>query len=118
MENMRLPKLKFGVDGWDNSNFDKGLNLTVRRGIYWSTKVKAGDAVELTSFSGQSFGEATIDYVVTIRFCDIPDYMLKFEHEPQFRTYAGLLYGMRQAYTPVFLEEEICTLIFFRPNEK
>lgn len=97
--------------------FKPGLNITVRRGIKWSglsglISVKQTDvSVEYGMIGG------IIKSTHIMRFCDIPKTWLHIEHDPDCRTRAGLLRGMRETYDD-FIEEEIVTVVTFEILEK
>jgi len=81
--------------------FNDGLNLTVRRGMKWSVLKPDNVDVFLTK---------------VMRFCDLKDYDLYYEHDVKCRTYEGLLDTMRNTYE-WFLEKEIVTLVYFREQK-
>jgi len=87
---------------FNNPVFNKGLNLTVRRGIKWS--LQSGAHIE-------NVGSVLINTQV-MRFSDLTDRDLKFEHDPACRTVTGLYQVLQDTY-PGFDPREIVTLVSF-----
>lgn len=100
--NIHLPKLLF-----QNPNFHSGVNLSVRRGVKWSLEKLA----IVADLQGNKIAEVELETRV-VRFCDLKDSDVSGEHDPECRTYAGLLKAMKDIY-PGFDEREIVTLVYF-----
>lgn len=94
-----MKELKF-----KNNVFNKGVNVTVRRGIKWASEV--GKRVVV----GHRVAEILSANV--IRFGGISDFHLSFEHDPACRTKEGLLNVMKEIYDG-FTEDEIITVLTF-----
>ena len=99
-----MKELKF-----NNSIFNEGINLTVRNGIKWAFVKSAfiaylGYPIEL--------------HRQIFKFSDLKNYseLLLDEHDPECRTYDGLLSVMKETY-PDFNEDNIVTLIWFNTLE-
>lgn len=97
------------------------LNLTVRKGLKWAELV-AGEIIMLKATGDTSpipGPEAVIFDIKVMRFSDLSRYakMLQYEHDPECRTYPGLLRVMKQVYDG-FLEDEIVTLVLYSLNKE
>lgn len=92
----------------------QGRNLTVRRGVKWAncpvgTEIRifqTGDESPIPLFVGKITG------VAVMRFCDIKEHDLLFEHDPECQTHCGLARAMVKAYG-TFDTDEIVTLLYF-----
>lgn len=93
---------------FQNPEFHKGLNISVRRGIKWSLE----KTVTLADLSGNEYGEVKIDTLV-FRFCDLTDADVEREHDIDCQTIAGLLRVMKGIY-PTFDPRELVTIITFQ----
>lgn len=95
------------------------LNLTVRKGLKWSD-LCVGDSVTLKETGSPQASILLPDPVATIfdikvmRFSDLRRYakLLRYEHDPECRTYPGLLRVMKRVYDG-FFEDEIVTLVLY-----
>jgi len=95
---------------FDRATFTgQSFNITVRRGIKWN--LCNGEDVRLWNRGGVSFGTVSIE-TKCMRFCDLTDDDIKYEHDPLCRSVAGLLEEMRRLYVG-FDEREIVTIITF-----
>ena len=92
-----------------NPEFKEKSNITVRRGPKWSSCL---ETIEVRDIYGKILGETEIVQTMSIKFCEMPKPALKLNHDPNCRTYDGLLNMMRKVY-PQFQENEIVTLVFF-----
>jgi len=91
---------------FNNAVFNKGHNLTVRRGVKWGCEVEAEIMVE-------NLGLIDIGLQTSVmRFTDLIDKDLVDEHDIDCRTVEGLLAVMKEVY-PSFDEYEIVTLVTF-----
>ena len=94
-----------------NPTFLDGLNISVRRGVKWDTLEKK--SVELVDTDKPNFSISTVNITTKVmRFCDLVDADLKYEHDESCRTVSGLLSVMQEIY-PGFDEREIVTIIYF-----
>ena len=92
--------------GFENPTFSVGRNLTVRRGISWDCEVSAEIMVE-------NLGLIEVGLQTSVmRFADLIDKDLIFEHDIDCRTVEGLLTVMEEVY-PGFDRREIVTLVSF-----
>lgn len=86
----------------------KGINTTVRRGV---RKVVPGEIIGLRE-TGEKycFSLAEVMSVILVRFKDITDTMLVYEHDYRCRTVQGLSEVLEDVYSG-YTEDEIFTLI-------
>lgn len=94
-----------------NFVFNRGLNLTVRRGRR-TDRFQPGDEVSLRNSGRSKETVGRIDDVMYVDFRDILARDIQFEHDRSCTTYDGLLKTMIEVY-PGFKESELVTLIFF-----
>lgn len=98
-------------------DYQRGTNITVRRGIKWFGvvgEVKAESAfveVEERKLKLRVFKTALY------RFKDIPPRWLQWEHDGSCHKYEGLLRAMKDSYGEDFDEKEIVTVVFFETIE-
>jgi len=100
---------------FDNFSFKAGENLTVRRGTKWQSEKpdsEYGYYLGSTKDPSKILGFAGFNKTKALPFNAIKDEDLVDEHDPNCRTYSGLLKGMKEIY-PDFDEREIVTLIYF-----
>jgi len=102
-----METLKFAV-----MKFDVGMNITVRDGTKWATRVKPGDKVILAGLNDEPEQRGIIHALYITQFWAIPAYMYEFEHDPACRTYPGLKTIMEGLY-PGFNDDSIVTAIMF-----
>jgi len=85
-----------------NNVFQKGMNLTVRKGTHWHNR------------KSNNFD---IDHSEVIRFRDLKilslDQTLMYEHDSKCRDYDGLLAEMKRVYKD-FTANHVVTLVFFK----
>lgn len=101
--NMNIPDLIF-----QTPTFNIGYNVTVRRGVFWSMHKKA--------FVPAINNEIDISTVV-IKFEDIPEEILKYNHDINARTLDNLYNVMNECYGDYLLQEEIVTIVGFYINK-
>jgi len=94
-----MKELKF-----KNRVFKEGRNLTVRRGVKWDGEV---EAIICTLEINHVYLQT-----VVMRFADLTDDDLAYEHDEGCRTVKGLLAIMYEVY-PGFDRREIVTLVSF-----
>jgi hypothetical protein len=85
-----------------NPTHHQGRNLTVRRGVKWSTETEANIL---------GVGKRSIETKV-MAFKDLTEDDLKFEHDHTCRTIGGLINAMLRAYSD-FTSEDIVTLVYY-----
>lgn len=95
---------------FDNAVFRFGLNLTVRRGVeYADTSWVLG----IEDKKGLLCGKATIERTFVLRFCDLTDDDLRYNHDPACRVVDNLYKDMCRRYQG-FDRREIVTMVFFK----
>lgn len=93
-----------------NPVFNKGTNLTCRKGIKWAT---ATGKVPIYETGTENFhGFANIIDVQVMPFNMLEDEDLRYEHDPSCHDVRGLNDAMHGAY-PNFDERELVTLVYF-----
>jgi len=96
---------------FQNAVFDKGTNLTVRRGVKWDV-VEHHD-VQIAATQEPDKILATVDIRTEVmRFTDMRTDDLLHEHDPACRTWDDLYRRMQEIYEQ-FDEVAIVTLIWF-----
>lgn len=104
MEYNDLPQLLFA-----NPIFNDGINLSIRRGDKWFGVKDAA----LWDLKGNTYGRVnlfTTKQSFALLSGDPED--LEYEHDPNCRTYAGLLKDMKEVYDG-FDPTEVVTLVWF-----
>lgn len=98
--------------------FHNGINLSIRRGVNWDTLYNKND-VYIVDEKDVHDKEGNIKplYIVNLntkvmRFCDLKDNDLLYEHDTECRTYKGLLERFKKIFLD-FDEREIVTLVYF-----
>lgn len=92
--------------------FNKGLNVTVRRGDTWM-KANVGDSLLLKKLGENPI--LAIGMVLAkayLSFWMIPEEWLKYQHDPEARTRKGLYAEMLKTY-PDFKAYEWVTILIF-----
>lgn len=97
-----------------NVEMNDGLNLTCRLGRKWADSAKCMDLVEVyeTGADTPAF-YGNISGSVFMRFRDIPESFLQYEHDKSCRTLDGLETAMQAAYGSAFSRDSFVTLLFF-----
>jgi len=100
------------------------VNLTVRKGLKWST-LTVGEEIVLRDASSEGYEPFLVDGderaivfdTKVMTFNDLIHYgkMLELEHDPECRTFTGLHSVMRKVYDG-FLPHELVTLVFYEPT--
>lgn len=91
--------------------FRPGINVTVRNGPKWAFLVAPGDKVIIKDTQNKVQLSGLIVMVKTLKFDDIPEVWLRYEHDPSCQTLDGLQKAMHNAYGDVFGPD--VTVIFF-----
>lgn len=97
--------------------FHPGLNFTIRLGEEWAD-LKVGEIIEL---DGPCWCLGMVTQVLKCRLMDIPNFVLEKEHDPDCRTFDGLIAVLREVYPELQekegeeIESEVVTCIGFRP---
>lgn len=94
--------------------FHGGVNVTVRRG----SKTYPADVLLVSNNTTDRPIRARVlnDKRHVCRFCDIPARIIELEHDPDCRTYSGLLRAMEEAY-PGFKPDEQVTCVILNVEE-
>lgn len=106
---------------------DDRMNLTIRRGVKWSF-CSVGDIVNVSDADNRFeitedgkhrditkpiiLFKAKIVGTKLVRFCDLFDNDLEYEHDPNCRTVDGLSKVLSNIY-PLFDRRELVTLVYF-----
>ena len=77
---------------FDNPEFIKGINYTIRLGTKWKDLVIPDDIVRIPN------GLAKIKVIHCCIIAEIPDYILDREHDEECRTLHGLIKVMKYCY--------------------
>ena len=93
-----------------NPVFNRGTNLTCRKGIKWANAT--GEVPIFRTGTEDLYGYAKILDTQIIPFQFLEDEDLHLEHDPSCHTVNGLYDAMRQAY-PNFDSRELVTLVYF-----
>lgn len=88
---------------FQNPVFQPGLNVTVRNGTKWATRLEAGATVALGD-TEKTVGEARVVFVATFDIGGKHEALvllaslLAFEHDPACRTFGGLSEVLDRVY--------------------
>ena len=101
--------IKFG-----NPTFRKGLNFTVRDGIkHAALSDRIGDTVGLADVQGNVIGSGVIQNVTVCSLIEIPDFVLKNEHDMDCVKPIGLMHVLQTVYDRQFKPQDIITCVGF-----
>ena len=80
--------------------FHEGLNVTVRRGRKWFDSVRSGDKLRvLAADTGMFHREVSVVLAVLFPHLDeVPEFLLRFEHDEPCRTREGLVAELDRVY--------------------
>ena len=96
---------------FENPVFERGTNLTVRRGVKWD--VADHKNVQVASTKAPEETIAVVDIQTRVMsYQDLRTDDLAYEHDPECRTWDGLYKAMNEVYED-FDEMEIVTLVWF-----
>lgn len=90
-----------------NPIFHDGVNITVRHGDKWN-----GVRQARIQLGGGHVSNRVDLHTRLIKFSDLTDSELHFEHDPSCRTVAGLAEELKRVY-PEFTEESMVTVVTF-----
>jgi hypothetical protein len=98
-----------------NPVFNKGLNLTCRKGTKWSGVTGSVILAETgtTEYNDKYLGIAHIVNTKAMRLMDIQEDDLLLEHDPSCRTWQGLHDELVRVYGSID-KREIITLVLFK----
>ncbi len=94
-----------------NPVFAAGSNVTVRKGLKWSD-VKPGETVNLAETGKDPFGTAKIKSIFVGTMLNIPNELLRREHDPKCRNFSGLFSVMKETYGNIAKNEVVTVLEF------
>lgn len=101
--------IKFG-----NPSFRKGLNFTVRDGIkHAHLSDKIGDVIGLADVQNNLVGTGILQNVTVCSLIEIPDFVLKNEHDLDCVKPIGLMHVLQTVYDRMFLPQDVITCIGF-----
>lgn len=90
------------------------LQVTVRRGTKWSD-LSPRELVALSEIGGGSKRAAEVVFVHKCLLGDVPESSLEYEHDPSCRTLCGLKMGLDRVYGDRVGDDEIVTMVCYRP---
>jgi hypothetical protein len=114
-------QMSFG-EGFDPDNvilfgnpvFRKGLNFTVRDGIkHAHLGDKIGDVIGLADVQKNLVGSGVLVNVTVCSLIEIPDFVLKNEHDPDCTKPIGLMHVLQTVYDRRFLPNDVVTCLGF-----
>lgn len=99
-------KIIHHVIKFDNPVFHEGLNVTIRLGLDWHDRVKIGDYLHVLDTNAKTENVeflndlivGTVAFVMTVRWRDLPECLLQFEHDEKCQTKEGLRRVLMDAY--------------------
>ena len=121
MGNQKQGVLELGV-GFDPTyvlrfkypNFRKGLNFTVRDGIkHAALSDRIGDVVGLADVAGNVIGSGCLVNVTVCSLIEIPDFVLKNNHDIECVKPIGLMHVLQTVYDRQFKPSDIITCVGF-----
>lgn len=95
---------------FNNPHFNKGRNVTVRKGTRWSGKL---GKYEIVDRFDENMGYCQIVETKVKPFREILDTDIKYEHDPECRTLAGLLMVMDELYQDFNINDTV-TIVDFK----
>jgi hypothetical protein len=100
-----MKQIKFG-----NPVFHVGVNTTVRYGRKW-LDLSIGEQVELTDTQNKKIVNGRVIFLHVCLFRDLPDWILKYEHDPECQNFNKLMKVMEYLYEDFdSLESEVLTI--------
>lgn len=97
-----------------NPTFRKGLNFTVRDGIkHASLSDQIGSVIGLADVNKQLVASGTLVNVTVCTLIEIPDFVLKSEHDLDCVKPIGLMHVLQEVYDRRFKPSDIVTCIGF-----
>lgn len=95
--------------------FNDTVNWTVRLGMWWFTNAREGEEIEI---EGHDHG-GWIERMKVTSLGHVPEMVLQHHHDPECRSYGGLLVAMVKAYPDKLfwgkdMSNEMVTCISFR----
>ena len=101
--------IKFG-----NPTFRKGLNFTVRDGVkHAHLSDKIGDVIGLADVQDNMIGSGVLVNVTVCSLIEIPDFVLKNEHDLDCVKPIGLMHVLQTVYSREFKPSDVITCIGF-----
>ncbi len=100
---------------FSNPKFHDGLNVTVRNGDKWLKEL--GTEVILKDDQGEAIGFAGIEGVLYSAIGELPDNILKLEHDKDCTTTRGIWREMESVYSKAFGFYDKVTVLFFRVRD-
>jgi hypothetical protein len=105
---------------FDRPSFHEGVNLSIRRGVKWATKIHehvlAYDSKDELHGGEPIFYCEIVDQKV-MKFVDIPKDDFKIIHDKDNQSYEKMLEEMKRIYGD-FSEHEIVTLLYFKRRDE
>jgi len=102
------------VIAFGNPTFRKGLNFTVRAGIkHAALSDRIGDVIGLTDVQGNLIGSGNLVNVTVCNLIEIPDFVLKNEHDLDCVKPIGLMHVLQTVYKRTFIPSDIVTCVGF-----
>ena len=83
--------------------FSPGINFTVRLGEEWAN-LKVGEVIELEA---PAWCLGLVTHIIRCQLVDIPRFVLEKEHDPNCRTFDGLIATLKEVYPELEQSEAI-----------
>ncbi len=99
-----------------NPTFREGINVTVRDGDKWAKEL-GRDVMLKDTDSDEALGFAEVVGVLTTNIGDIPDNILKLEHDKDCTSTRGIWREMESVYSKAFGFYDKVTVLFFRRRD-
>jgi hypothetical protein len=102
------------IIAFGNPTFRKGLNFTVRAGIkHAGLSDKIGDVIGLADVQKNLVGSGVLVNVTVCSLIEIPDFVLKNEHDLDCVKPIGLMHVLQTVYGRTFLPQDVITCVGF-----
>jgi len=102
---------------FDKPEFHKGINLSIRRGVKWATKIMehvlAYDAKSEFSNHSQPIFNCEVVEQKVMKYEDIPKKDFELIHDTECQSYESMYEEMKRIYG-TFSDKEIVTLLYFK----
>lgn len=92
-----------------------GINVTVRKGRRWDHDLGIEDVVTMSDSENDVIGHMKVVGKMVTELEKVPEGMLKSNHDPDARTFDGLLNVLQTHYDDIG-PESVVTVVFFEPH--
>lgn len=100
---------------FNSPKFHDGLNVTIRDGDKWLKEL--GNDVILKDVDGGAIGFASITGVLSSPIGEVPDTLLKLEHDKDCTTMRGIWRELESVYNKAFSFYDKVTVVFFKVRD-